>query len=481
MCHVTDFETVHDDREKETVELNKMTMKIRLNKQIISIALPVMVQNLAFYAMQFTNTAFIGHYKIEGLSAINNAMIPFHMFFSFFIALSQGTTIMIAQAIGAKDYKRASHVAETSLYYNQIISFGYFLFWLLGGKYVLILMGVEGEILKMGTIYVQVLSGVFLTTGMNLTASAIYQGIGRTTPIMVNNIIRSLVNIVLDYLLIFGKFGFPELGITGAALATLISSTINNVSLAERSLKNGVIEVTLRGALRPVKGVYRKVFMFGSQAGMEFMLFMGAQVVLIRMLNTTDPLSAGLYGIINTLLNLSVNIYLGVGVAATTLVGRATGAREHRQALSIGNRCVLYALVVCTAIGLLFVTAPSGILHLFSSDEKILAQLSPLLMIMVLISFPKSVNIVAGNSIRGTGDARWMLITQFIGTIMIIAVSAHMIFVVKMGLAGLLLANFADEFWRSIVNYGRFIIGGKRLASRDPLPCSATITDNVRV
>lgn len=101
-------------------------MKIRLNKQIISIALPVMVQNLAFYAMQFTNTAFIGHYKIEGLSAINNAMIPFHMFFSFFIALSQGTTIMIAQAIGAKDYKRASHVAETSLYYNQIISFGYF-------------------------------------------------------------------------------------------------------------------------------------------------------------------------------------------------------------------------------------------------------------------------------------------------------------------------------------------------------------------
>jgi Na+-driven multidrug efflux pump len=100
---------------------------------------------------------------------------------------------------------------------------------------------------------------------------------------------------------------------------------------------------------------------------------------------------------------------------------------------------------------------------------------------MVLISFPKSVNIVAGNSIRGTGDARWMLITQFIGTIMIIAVSAHMIFVVKMGLAGLLLANFADEFWRSIVNYGRFIIGGKRLASRDPLPCSATITDNVRV
>lgn len=455
-------------------------MKTHLNKQIITIALPVMVQNMAFYIMQFTNTAFIGHYKIEGLSAINNAMIPFHMFFSFFIALSQGTTIMIAQAIGAGDQKRASHVAETSFFYNQIISFGYFFFWLLCGRYVLIMMGVEGEILEMGAKYVQVLSFVFLTTGMNLTASAIYQGIGKTKPIMTNNIYRSLMNIVLDYLLIFGKFGFPELGITGAAVATLISSTINNVTLANSSLKNGVIEVAWKGILNPVRGVYRKVFIFGSQAGVEFMLFMGAQVVLIRMLNTTDPLSAGLYGIINTLLNLSVNIYLGVGVAATTLVGQATGAQEHSRALSIGNRCILYALIVCTAIGLLFALVPGSILGLFSSDDKILSQLSPLLMIMILISFPKSVNIVAGNAIRGTGDARWMLITQLFGTAIIIAVSAHMIFVMKMGLAGLLVANFADEFWRSIVNYIRFLIGGKKvIATATPQIAIQPVGENV--
>ena len=85
--------------------------------------------------------------------------------------------------------------------------------------------------------------------------------------------------------------------------------------------------------------------MFGSQAGLSSCL-LWVQVVLIRMLNTTDPLSAGLYGIINTLLNLSVNIYLGVGVAATTLVGsnrsqRASPGAKYRQQVCALCSCVL--------------------------------------------------------------------------------------------------------------------------------------------
>ena len=166
-----------------------------------------MVQNLAFYVMNFTNTAFIGHYRIDGLSAINNAMIPFFMFFSFFIALSQGTTIMIAQSIGAGNQK-ASEVAETSFFYNQLISLGYFFFWFFSGKQVLVLMGAQGEILEMGARYVQVMSFVFITR-MNLTASSVYQGIGKTIPIMVITIIRSLslmyYSIICSFSAICGK------------------------------------------------------------------------------------------------------------------------------------------------------------------------------------------------------------------------------------------------------------------------------------
>ena len=433
-----------------------------LSRQILSIAFPVMLQNMAFYVMSFTDTAFIGHYKIEGLSAINNALVPFFMIFSFFIALSQGTTIMIAQALGAGRQERAGHIAETSFFYNQLISLFFFLFWLIAGKWILILMGTEGEILSIGTRYIQVLSFMYLTNGFNLIASAVFQGIGKTMPIMMVTFIRAGLNIPLDYILIFGKLGMPELGTTGAALATVISSSVANVIILLLAMRNTDLQIRLHGILRPVQGVYGKVFSFGFQAGLEFMLFSGAQVVLLRMLNQTDPLSAGFYGILNTLINLSVNIYLGVGIAAISLVGKATGADDHRLALKTGNTCVLYSLLVCTLIGTLFLLIPQAILHLFTCDNNVIAKLSPMFSILIMITFPKAVNIVAGNAIRGTGNPRWMLMTQIVGTLVVVALSAHLIFVAKLGLLGIMIANFADEFWRAIVNYSKFLVTGRK-------------------
>ena len=145
-------------------------MKIRLNKQIISIALGDGAEP-GFLCHAVRNTAFIGHYKIEGLSAINNAMILSHVF--HFSLLFRKVLLSCCSGNRSEDYKRASHRRNLTVLQSDNL-FQLFSFRLLGGKYVLILMVLK-VILKMGTIYVQVLSGVFLTTGMNLTASAIYQ------------------------------------------------------------------------------------------------------------------------------------------------------------------------------------------------------------------------------------------------------------------------------------------------------------------
>ena len=120
------------------------------SQSIFSIAFPVILQSMSLYIMTFINSAFVGHYNIKGLSAINNVMFPFMMLFTLLIALSQGTTVLIAQAIGAKDIAGAKKIAESSMFYTQIISFGYCFFWLFCGKIVLIIMGVSNEILESG-------------------------------------------------------------------------------------------------------------------------------------------------------------------------------------------------------------------------------------------------------------------------------------------------------------------------------------------
>jgi putative MATE family efflux protein len=434
----------------------------KISVSILTIALPITLQNMAFYIQSFVNTAFIGHYRVEGLSAINNAMIPFFMLFSFFIALSQGTTVYIAQALGRGDREHAGRIAESSLFYNQLISFVYVIFWAAAGPHILNLMGAQGEVLRMGCSYIRIMSLVYMTLGLNITAAAIYQGAGTTLPIMITTIIRVVLNILLDYLLIFGRFGFPSMGVGGAAVATVISTTISNTVLFVAVMHSSVLPTRWRGILRPLRGVYLKVFTFGMQTGMEFLLWSSAQVIMVRMLNGIDQLGAGMYGICNTLLNLSVNLYLGIGIAATTLVGRATGATDYRGAFRTGNVCTFWSLVLCAAVGTGYLFFPDRIMGIFTTDRSVTGILSPLLKVVALVSFPKAVNIVIGNSIRGTGDARWMLITQTLGTVIISFFAAYLLFVRHMGVAAVVWANFGDELWRALVNYSRFFSVGRR-------------------
>lgn len=434
----------------------------KISTSILTIALPITLQNMAFYIQLFINTAFIGHYRVEGLSAINNAMIPFFMLFSFFIALSQGTTVYIAQSLGRGNREEAGRIAESSLFHNQLISFGYVMVWFAGGPYILTLMGAEGEILTMGSSYIRIMSLVYLTLGANITAAAIYQGAGNTLPIMIATFVRVALNILFDYLLIFGRHGFPQMGVAGAAVATVIGTTASNLLLVFALLRSGILPIRWKGIIRPMRGVYRTVLAFGVQTGAEFLLWSCAQVIMVRMLNSIDQLGAGMYGICNTLLNLSVNLYLGIGIAATTLVGRATGATDHRGAFTTAHICVLWAVALCTAVGTGYLFFPDSIMRIFTTDRSVISTLSPLLKVVALVSFPKAVNIVIGNSIRGTGDARWMLITQTLGTVLISLLAAHLLFVKHLGVAALVWANFGDELWRAVVNYSRFYFVGRR-------------------
>jgi Na+-driven multidrug efflux pump len=216
--------------------------------------------------------------------------------------------------------------------------------------------------------------------------------------------------------------------------------------------------MTINGILKPERGIYKKVFIFGAQAGMEFVLWTGAQVIIIRMLNVGDQISTGLYGILNTIVSLSFNLYIGVGTAAMTMVGQRVGAHMHFQVSKIGNVCALYGLLFCIIVASIFTLIPQGIVSIFTNDSDAISRLTALMPLVVILLFPKSVNVIIGNSIRGTGDVRWMLLTQIAGTIIIVTVAAVFVLKMNMGLYGVMLANVIDESWRSIINYIKFFV-----------------------
>lgn len=177
---------------------------------------------------------------------------------------------MVSQQIGAKRKHLARRFTETAFFFNCLLSFGYLLFWQVLGSSVLKLMGARGEILGIGKAYLGMLSLQFISAGIGITANASLQADGKTLPGMISTIIKVGLNIFLDWVLIFGKLGFPELGIMGAGIGTAVSAIAGDAFIAIWFFKLKHFRVRLSGILQPVPRLFGSILRLGIPVGMEY-------------------------------------------------------------------------------------------------------------------------------------------------------------------------------------------------------------------
>lgn len=430
---------------------------IQKSKKIFKIALPVMVQNLVAYLFISTDMAFIARYKPEGLSALSSVTAPYFVLLSFMFAVGQGVTVLVSKAMGAKKRELGSRVAENAIFMMQIFSFLYFFFWLFMGKKVVELMGAKGEVLAIGSDYISILAFIFLTMGTGIAVSATYNGLGRTVHVMAISISKLLLNIFLNWLLIFGNLGFPEFGVAGSALGTVISEILGNIALFIILLNSSKLNVRVMGILRPSVNIIKKIVKVGVPVGIEYIMWSTGNALLIMILNSINSMAAGYFGVLNTLTNLSANIYNGICVAALIMVAKAAGEKNKNEIMNVSKITLGYVLLICFIIGGVFAAVPEGIISIFAKNGENVSYLAGLLFIVFMISIPKAVNIMGGGFIRGSGNTQWMMYTQFFGVIVHIPTAWLLAIHLKMGLTGILIAVFLDELLRGVVNYGKFL------------------------
>lgn len=436
-------------------------MKTNNGKRILRLALPLILQQLCLQLQIWIDRAMLGHVNAEYFSAIGNTTVPYHMVTSIITAICGGTAILVAQGIGAEDHRQVRETAECSFLGSALLSVAAFAFFLFFAEPLFRLMGVQSPILEYSISYIRVLSFSLLVLGPVSAATSILQGLGFTKVIMIAGILSNLINIVLDWLLIFGRLGFPEMGIEGAALATVIANfaaaplTVHFVLHSPKMPVKLQLKQSLSGQLHR----YRQVLVLGIPSGLEYALWNVGNLILVSFLNRLDMMAAGIYTLVFSIETVPLLIYMGFANAGLTLVGQETGANDPRQARKTGLLCLSFSLAVCLIIAVLFRTFPRQLLGLFTDDGMILETSVPYLVFVSWILFPKAVNNVIGLCIRGIGDTRWMLFTQIFGTVFMITVGYILILPAGMGLPGIFITLLADEIFRGIANLLRFFRG----------------------
>lgn len=428
-------------------------------KRLLSIAVPIILNNIIAQLQMIIDRIFLGHANDLYMSALGNVSSPVWTTMSFCNSLVMGASILISQSVGAGKKDGIGEYAGAMMKYNNIIPVFLFFFWMIFPKPVFTLLGVADNVMPLCLSYVRWYAPLFLLVGLSGSLGVILQTSNYTKPLVVYGIIRSGINIILDYVLIFGKFGLPALGIQGAAIGTVIAEYLGAIYIAFVFFRSN--RLVTRPTWMEVKTSHVRSFLHAAKLGINIALEDFAwnigNLILIRILNSINEYAAGIYTIIFSVEVLAVVIIGAIGSGTMTLTSEATGKND----LSQYKGTAICAYGICTLVTILIIIGaiafPDEILSLFTSDTDVITSSGIYLILIGFNLFSKSANIIVGNAIRGSGNTKWMLYTQMFGTVWIVCVASFFVFVCKLGILGVFLAVMADEGVRALINLWKYL------------------------
>lgn len=436
------------------IDRMKNIISIRYIKKILVIAIPVMLSNLISQLQMLIDRIFIGRLSIESMSAVGNATTPMWTTMSTMFALTTGATILVSQLYGAGDNEKARSILASLFKYNNVTGIILCLFWFLAPQKVFTLMGVDSSIIGMSTDYARYYSPIFILTGIGASVGCLLSVSQRTQIMIWYGLSRSITNVILDYIMIFGNFGFPAMGVKGAALATTIAELLGDlivliymVRSKELPLKPGFMEILL-SKFRP----YVETIRLGAPAAFEELAWNLGNLYLIVMLNRISVEAAGIHSIIFGVELIAVVLVGSIGTATLTLSGFETGSDNVKGVWDVVLNSAILSWGIAFVNLMIFLLFPVQILGLFTKDAAVLATAPLYLFIVGIDLFPKSGNMIFGSGIKGYGDPDWMLKTQLFGTAFVIILSSIMVMGLNMGIIGIFSLVVVDETLRFIIN-----------------------------
>lgn len=380
------------------------------------IAAPLIVSMGSYTVMQFCDRVFLSRYSCTAIQAALPAGILAHTLVCFFQSLCSYSGTFTAHYFGAGDIKRCADSTIQGLWL-ALASFPFIILLIPLGLWLMEITAHSAAVLSDERPYFIIqMAGGFLVP-LNAALGSYFTGLGRTKINMFSNFFGCSLNILLNYIFIFGHWGLPEMGIRGAAYATLISAgTVCLLQWIIFVYSREVKERGLKNLLRLDIPLLKRILRFGSPSGLHLLMEVGSFSLFIMLTGRLGDLSLAASNIAFSINNLAFSPLLGFGVAASTLVAQHKGAGNSEAAGRAGWTAVKMALVYMTIIGSSFILLPRFYFELFNPKDAAFtaAQLLDLGRVMMIIMTSwglfDAVAIVLGDALKGAGDTHFVMI-----------------------------------------------------------------------
>ncbi|WP_164470881.1 MATE family efflux transporter [Vaginisenegalia massiliensis] len=434
-------------------------IKDPISRQVMHIAWPILVEVTFASLFGMINLIMVGKYEggsfpsAAYVAAIGMINIPFFFILAFVQSVGVGGTTLLARAFGAQELDRLDPILKHVVLMGLVLVVPLIVFVLSFQLPIMRFLGAQNDAIQASMIYYRlVMVGLFFISLTSMVSAAI-RGVGETKAPMRFNLLANGLNIIIGFCLIRGRFFFPELGIVGAGIATLVANIIAcGLMFWYVASGKSVIQVNWFKPFKFRLSLAKQILAIGLPSAGEQMILRTGLLLYTQIVASMGTVIMAAHQIALNILSFSFTPGMALGIAASALVGQSLGAGKADMADKFGRRSSFFALLIGLMMGAFFYLLRHEIGYWYNSDPAVIRAVSIPLSLMAITAPFQLPQLTEAGALRGAGDTIFPMISTGFSVIAVrVALSYLFVYYLGWGLWGAWLAVFCDQVVRSMM------------------------------
>jgi MATE family multidrug resistance protein len=386
------------------------------SRPMLSLAVPVVLAELGWMTMGVVDTMMVGRVGAEAIGAVSIGRALFFTVFIVGLGLLLGLDTLVSTAYGAGRLADCHRSLLHGVYLSLALALPLALI-MRGASRYLEPWGIDPRVVDSALPYIRAVSWSVLPLLLYTAFRRYLQGVSRVRPVMIALCSANVVNVVANWVLIFGKLGAPALGAEGAGWATCISSwymalvLLLAIWLHDREAGGGLLRTPL--GLDPAR--IRRLLGLGIPAAGHLLLEVAIFAAATALAGRLQPAWLAAHQIALIAASVTFMVPLGISSAGAVRVGQALGRRDPAGARRAGWTALFFGAGFMTAAAVTFLVVPRSLVRLFTSDPVVIAAGASLLAVAAFFQIFDGLQVVATGALRGAGDTRTPLVSNLVG------------------------------------------------------------------
>ncbi len=442
-----------------------IAMKLRgYNREDISktlnMAWPAILESFFTAFAGLVDSLMVSSLGSYAVAAVGLTTQPKFLGLSLFFAANVSISALVARRKGEEKREEANRIFATFLVFIFVMSILLSILLVIFADPVIRLCGSEELTHESAVIYFRIIMGGMIFNVIQMGVNSAQRGAGNTRITMRTNLVSNTVNIIANYLLIQGHFGFPALGIRGAAIATVLGTVISSIMSVVSVWKKDTfvsIPLILQNRIRPAFDALKHIVRVGYSVFAEQVLMRIGFMLTAIMAADQGTYAMAAHQVGMNIMGLSFSFGDGLQATAVALIGYSLGANQPEQAKEYGRTCRMIGGVISVVLSAVYLLGARLLMELFFQEEEIVAIGVSIMHVIIFVVILQIAQVIYMGCLRGAGDTLYTAVASMISVTVVRTIGSYLFgYVLDMGITGIWFGVVADQLSRFLFATIRF-------------------------